>query len=363
MTIVSVVGARPQFVKAALVSDALSALRGAREIVVHTGQHYDRGMSDVFFDELNMRPPACNLEVGSGSHAVQTAEIMKRLEPVLLKASPDLVLIYGDTNSTLAAAVTAVKLHIPVAHVEAGLRSFNPRMPEEINRIVADRLAALLFAPTRAAVSNLRREGRVRGVWKTGDVMYDAARKFAGLARERCGMLSALNVASGAYILATVHRSENTGAPARLAAIFRALREVSRTCPVLLPLHPRTRKMLETFGLTGGGEGVRILDPVGFLDMICLESHARLIVTDSGGVQKEAYFHRVPCVTLRDETEWIETVQAGWNRLAAVDSPRRLATMLRLALDAPKPHRLITEYGDGHAAGKIAEVIGKWLSQ
>ena len=316
MRIVSVVGARPQFVKAAPVSRALR--RRHQELIVHTGQHYDARMSQQFFDELDIPEPDYNLGVGSDTHGKQTGEMLGRIEGVLYAEGCDAVLVYGDTNSTLAGALAATKLHLPVAHVEAGLRSFNRRMPEEINRVVADHVADLLFCPTDCAVRNLSAEGIVNGVHRVGDVMLDALRErlAVGLPTER--VLGRLGLESGRYVLATVHRAENTDDPARLRGILGALASMEE--PVLVPLHPRTRAAAERSGLDlAGSQHVRVVEPLGFSEMLAAEQHARVVVTDSGGVQKEACWLGVPCVTVRDETEWVETVESGWNVLAGTD--------------------------------------------
>lgn len=352
MKIVSIVGARPQFVKAAPVGRALDRA-GVTEVLLHTGQHYDPGMSGVFFDELGIRHPHYNLEVGSGSHAAQTAAMLVGIENVLVKEHPAVVLIYGDTNSTLAGAMAAAKLHFPVAHVEAGLRSFNRAMPEEINRVVADSLSTLLFCPTGMAARNLAREGITEGVHIVGDVMYDAVLWAA----ERVGsgipeIVSRLGLMPGEYLLATVHRASNTDDPANLAAIVAALSNSGET--VVFPVHPRTRKAIAISGIVMGGN-VMPIEPVSYLEMIALEKHARAILTDSGGVQKEALWLGVPCVTLRDETEWVETVEAGWNTLAGTDTARILA-----ALRLPRPHGTpLQPYGDGRAAERIVEILGQ----
>jgi len=361
-TILTVVGARPQFIKAAAVSRALRESARYREIVVHTGQHYDRNMSQTFFDELDMGLPTHNLEVASGSHGYQTGEMLKRLEPIVKDENPDLVLVYGDTNSTLAAALTASKLCIPIAHVEAGLRSFNRGMPEEVNRVLTDHVATLLFCPTVTAVRNLEREGIADNVWNAGDVMYDVALQFAEKSRRKSTALSELGLRKKEYILATIHRAENTDRRDYLTNIFRALGEISEGIDVVVPLHPRTRKMLVVYGLIQQSKGIKFIEPVGFLDMIALESSARLIATDSGGVQKEAYFHRVPCVTLRGETEWVETVEAKWNMLANVESVERICGVLRESLAFSGQRCEIHDYGDGSAAYKIVQSLSKFLA-
>ncbi len=355
--IVTVIGARPQFIKASPVSKAFSNCDGIKEILVHTGQHYDSGMSKVFFDELEISEPQYNLGVGSGSHAFQTGEIMKRLEEALLKEKPDLVLIYGDTNSTLAGALTAVKLHIPVAHVEAGMRSFNMKMAEEINRIVADRLSSILFAPTRTAVENLKKEGITEEVYRTGDVMYDVAIQFSEKVEDKTILLNKFKIKPKEYILCTIHRAENSDDKLRLTNILTVLNEISIEIPVILPLHPRTKKMADKFGLKQLFSEITTIEPLGFIDMILLEHNAKLIITDSGGVQKEAYFHKVPCVTLREETEWVETVDAGWNMLADVSLKESIYMSVQSMIDFSGNRMDIDEYGDGKASGKIANII------
>jgi len=355
-----VVGARPQFIKAAVVSRFLRVTPGVSEVLVHTGQHYDDNMSKVFFEELKVPLPDYHLGIGGGSHGKNTGRMLEAIERVLVREKPDWVLVYGDTDSTLAGALAAVKLHFPVAHVEAGLRSFNRRMPEEINRVLTDHAADLLFAPTPMAVENLRREGlpeeQVRWV---GDVMYDAALHFGQLAHRVSTVLRRLGLEPQNYILATVHRAENTDDPARLEAVFEGLALVARELPVVLPLHPRTRKALERHGwLERARERLRLIEPVGYLDMVELEKNARLIATDSGGVQKEAYFFGVPCVTLREETEWVELVEAGWNFLVPPRNARAVAHSIYTHLDARG--RPVGVYGDGRAAERIvSELMGR----
>jgi len=351
--IVSVAGARPQFVKAAVVSRALKPLSGVEEIFIHTGQHYDANMSNIFFDEMEMKQPDYNLSVGSGSHAVQTARMLEGLEPILLKHKPACVLIYGDTNSTLAAALTSAKMHVPVAHVESGLRSFNRAMPEEINRIVADHLSDLLFAPTAVAVKNLLHEGIERKkIIETGDVMLDAALFYGERAREKSVVLKKLGLKSKDYVLATIHRAENVDDPERLKLICSALSDVSKKLPVVFPVHPRTRAKL---GSAIGEKDVICIDPVGYIDMVALEASAALIATDSGGVQKEAYFHKVPCVTLRTETEWLELLDAGWNILAPPTPDQKLAETILSRVGTRGSDELL--YGDGAASEKIATTL------
>lgn len=346
MHVVTVVGARPQFVKAAVVSRALRAA-GVRETLVHTGQHYDAGMSQVFFDELGIPAPEVNLGVGSGTHAAQTGAILTALEDVLTGgARPDAVLVYGDTNSTLAAALVAAKLTIPLAHVEAGLRSFNRRMPEELNRIVTDRLARWLFCPTATAARHLAAEGIEAGVVLTGDVMYEATRHFAERAAARAPLEALTPHAAGAYCLATVHRAENTDDPARLQALFDGFGRLGE--PVVLPLHPRTRARLDGVAVP---ENVEVRAPVGYLAMLTLVRHARRVLTDSGGLQKEAVWLETPCVTLRDETEWVETLAGGWNRVVGADAAR-IAAAARRAPDGPWPND-----DEGRASEIIADVL------
>jgi UDP-GlcNAc3NAcA epimerase len=360
--IITVVGARPQFIKAASVSRAVAAHNAAggrplvSERIVHTGQHYDDKMSQVFFDELHIPAPAVNLGVGSGPHGRQTGAMLEQIETVLVEGRPDYVLVYGDTNSTLAASLAAVKLHIPVAHVEAGVRSFNRRMPEEINRVVTDTVSTLLFCPTQAAVDNLAREGITRGVHRLGDVMYDSVLFNGSLAQGQHGVLERLGVDPKTFYLATIHRPENTDDPSRLSAILAALGRMD--APVILPLHPRTRKILDGDHLNVG-PNVRLIDPVPYLEMLLLERSARLILTDSGGVQKEAYWFGVPCVTLRDETEWVELVQAGCNVVVGADAERIVQAAAAIegrgAVNPPTadPHL----YGDGHCGDAIVRLL------
>jgi UDP-N-acetylglucosamine 2-epimerase len=362
MKILTVIGARPQFVKAAMVSRAISAFRngaganpGLHEIIVHTGQHYDYNMSRLFFEELSIPAPDYHLEVGSGHHGVMTGAILSRVEEVMLKERPEVVLVYGDTNSTLAGALAASKLHIPVAHVEAGLRSFNRRMPEEINRVLTDHVSDILYAPTDAAVENLRNEGICRGVEKVGDVMLDAYLANKSLAAAKSRVLEELNLTAKEYALATVHRQENTDDSQRLSSIFQAFSHIAKTSfPVILPVHPRTRKMLAQFDIAADTD-IKLIDPVGYLDMINLEVNSRLIFTDSGGVQKEAYFAEVPCVTLRNETEWVETVEAGVNLLAG----RQCDSIIKCYEKALQVNvNLKTDlYGTGETAKAIVESL------
>jgi UDP-GlcNAc3NAcA epimerase len=353
--LLTVLGARPQFIKACPLARALAA-RGVDEVIVHTGQHYDALMSDVFFSEMGIPRPRHELGIGGLSHGAMTGRMLEGLEAVMEAEKPAWVLVYGDTNSTLAGALAAAKLRLPVAHVEAGLRSFNMAMPEEVNRRVADHLSALLFAPTALAVENLRREGITRGVSRVGDVMYDVALQFGQAARQKSGILERLGLRADGYVLATVHRAENTDDRARFSNILGALAEVAAEVPVVLPLHPRTRKILDERGAAPAA--LRLIDPVGFLDMVMLEQHARVIATDSGGVQKEAYFHGVPCVTLRDETEWVELLECGANRLASPASRSAMVQALRQSLSRGRlPADRAQLYGSGAAAELIADLL------
>ena len=356
MKVATVVGARPQFIKAAAVTRVFGQRPDVTELIIHTGQHYDPAMSQVFFDELNLPVPYVNAAVGSGPHGEQTGRMLEVMERVLVDMKPDVVLIYGDTNSTLAGALAAVKLHIPVAHVEAGLRSFNRRMPEEINRVVTDHVSSILFAPTEAAIVNLANEGIREDVHLTGDVMFDATLYYTSKAEKTSRVLENVALTDQPYVLATMHRAENTDDPARLAAIWGALCRLSSDCRVVLPLHPRTRKKIAELGVAQPAT-LRIIEPVGYLDMLKLEAHARLVVTDSGGVQKEAFFNRVPCVTLRSETEWVELVDSGWNRLVAEDSEERIFSALAEALHAENPQSAPSPYGDGEAARRIVDLL------
>ncbi len=356
MKILTVVGARPQFIKAAPVSKALRNA-GHHEFLVHTGQHYDHAMSQIFFDELGIPQPDINLGVGSGSHGRQTGEMLIRLEEVIRDQQPDWVLVYGDTNSTLAGALAAVKLHVPVAHVEAGLRSFNRSMPEEHNRVLTDHCADLLFCPTQTAVDNLANEGITQGVYLVGDTMYDAVLQFGELARQRSRILETLGLTPRQYLLATVHRPYNTDNPENLRSIASAFVECGET--VIFPVHPRTRVRMEETGvieLLRGAPQVRLIEPVGYLDMLMLQQDARIILTDSGGIQKEAYLLGVPCVTLRSETEWIETVKAGWNIIAGADRNKILEAITNSKKSSLKQPAL---FGNGNASLLIVNHLCK----
>jgi UDP-GlcNAc3NAcA epimerase len=339
--ILSVVGARPQFIKAAVMSRAFAARTQIHEVLIHTGQHYDDAMSDIFFRDLEIPAPAHHLGIHGGNHGEMTGRMLAALEAVAIAEKPDCVVVYGDTNSTLAAALAAAKLGIPVAHIEAGLRSFDKSMPEEINRVLADHVSRWLFCPTRAAVANLVQEGIRSGVHQVGDVMYDAALLAGEIARQRSTILDRLALAPRGYAVATIHRAGNTDDPSRLRAILDYLRDRVLDQPVVLPLHPRTQFAVQRFALVL--EPLLVCPPLGYLDMQQLVQDAAVIFTDSGGLQKEAYFHRVPCVTLRDETEWVETIECGWNRLWRGPDFR--------------PRRDIADYGDGHAGERIAAVL------
>jgi len=360
MNIVTIVGARPQFVKAAVVSRALDATSSVNEILIHTGQHYDMNLSGSFFEDLDIPEPDHNLQVGSATHGVQTGKILERLEPLLMEYHPDLVVIYGDTNSTLAGALAAAKLHIPLAHVEAGLRSFNRRMPEEINRVVADHISDILLAPTPVAVENLDREGLTpESIHLVGDVMKDAVAYYSPRADRETGIGTQVASGDGPYVLATIHRPENTDDPVRLKAIFEGLAQVASEIPVVLPLHPRTKKYLQQLGWSNPvEERLRLREPAGYLEMLQLAQHATAIVTDSGGVQKEAYFHKLPCITLRDETEWTELVDWGCNRRISPDSAEVVAHGIQEALRAGFPSQIPEDlYGDGKAGERIARIL------
>jgi UDP-GlcNAc3NAcA epimerase len=350
-SIITVFGARPQFIKSAPVSRAL-VKAGYREFLVHTGQHYDDNMSASFFRELKLRQPDVNLGIGSSSHGTQTGQMLIGLEKVIKDKNPDWVLVYGDTNSTLAGALAAAKLHIPVAHVEAGLRSFNKKMPEEINRIVTDHMSDLLFCPTQNAIGNLELERITKGVHLVGDVMYDSVLFNAKLAEKQTTIMEKLKLTSESYALATVHRPENTDNPDKLRNILRAFQKISDSgLPVILPLHPRTAKIMKKQNLAF--KRVRLLDAVPYLDMLLLEKNARVILTDSGGVQKEAYWFNVPCITMREETEWVETLEVGCNTLVGSD-PRQIVKAVE---DAEMPNIPKDAYGDGHTAEHIVGLL------
>lgn len=350
MKVLTVIGARPQFIKASVVSKAISETNGIDEIIVHTGQHYDENMSDVFFNELNIPRPHYQLNVKSSLHGEMTGRMLEEIEQILLKEKTDRMLVYGDTNSTLAGALAASKLHVPVAHVEAGLRSYNRHMPEEINRILTDQISDILFCPTKQAVLNLenegfQREGRAK-ILEVGDVMQDASLLFAKKAIRPAG------VKEDGFLLATCHRAENTDDKSRLRGIVDSLNLLHEKTPVVLPLHPRTKNLLQQFGLK---LNVHVIDPVGYLEMIWLLQHCKLVLTDSGGVQKEAFFFQKPCMTLRDQTEWVELVDLGVNILAGADQNKIVQAyddLLNLTIDEN-----LDIYGGGHASQKITQTL------
>ncbi|MEQ8612627.1 MAG: UDP-N-acetylglucosamine 2-epimerase (non-hydrolyzing) [Gammaproteobacteria bacterium] len=342
--VVTIIGARPQFIKSAAVSKAFLERQDIEEILVHTGQHYDKDMSDIFFNELNIPEPKYNLGINQGTHGEMTGKMLESIEKVLVKESPNMVIIYGDTDSTLAGALAAAKLMIPIAHVEAGLRSYNRNMPEEINRVLSDHVSNLLLCPTNAAVKNLEKEGVANGVHQVGDVMYDVALLMKKLAPSKSNILESIAVSRKQYAVATIHRQENTSSIDTLAKILDYLR--TQKHQIIFPLHPRTRKVIETHNLNL--DGLTVINPLGYLDMSVLLANAQSIYTDSGGVQKEAYFYRVPCVTIRSETEWVETIDSGWNRLW-VD-------------DEYLPRKDISEYGSGDAANAIVNILAEHMN-
>ena len=356
--ILTILGARPQFIKASVVSNAIERNDEIEEVIVHTGQHYDANMSDIFFNELGMCKPDYSLGVNGGMHGEMTGRMLQKVEEVILTEKPHVVMVYGDTNSTLAGALAAVKLHVPVAHIESGLRSFNMKMPEEVNRILTDRVSNFLFTPTQTATKNLIDEGvDLKKISMVGDVMYDVALHHGARVTEDSGLLRQLAIRQGEYILTTIHRAENTDNELRLITIVDALMKISDNLKVVWPLHPRTRAVLSKLGkLQELDNKIYLIDPVGYLDMVQLEKFSALIVTDSGGVQKEAFFHRVPCVTLRDETEWDELVVAGWNKLVPPLDPSLIVEAIKSSLG--KMGADIEPYGDGSAAEKIVRILG-----
>ena len=357
MKIVSIVGARPQFVKAAVVGRALKKA-GVKEILVHTGQHYDYKMSEIFFKELNIQKPV-HLGIGSGKHGETTGKMLAGIEKVLEQQRPDFCLVYGDTNSTLAGALAAAKLHVKIAHIEAGLRSFNMKMPEEVNRRLTDHVSSLLFCPTKTAVENLRGEGINKGVFTTGDVMADSLLLFLRVAEKKWGKARLAKLNRREYFLVTAHRAENTNDPKRLKGIINALLEYKGSEQFIVPLHPRTRKYLAGYGLISrlsGNKNISLVEPVGYLDNLILMKNAKKILTDSGGMQKEAYILKVPCITMRDETEWVETVKSGWNTIVGADK-KKITRALKV-VDRKMAHPLL--YGDGHASEKIAKLLKRY---
>ncbi len=374
MKIVTVVGARPQFIKAAAVSREILAFNRRRrlkkkilEILVHTGQHYDYLMDRVFFEELRLPNPDYYLGIGSGSHARQTGMMLDRIETVLQKEKPKVVMVYGDTNSTLAGALAAAKLNIPVAHVEAGLRSYNRTMPEELNRILTDHLSTFLFCPTNQAVKHLSKEGVKDGktilVKKVGDVMYDSVLYYSEIAEKRSTIFEKLNLftpnsklRTPNYYLATLHRAENTDNPKKLKSILSGLNEIAKNVPVILPLHPRTKKMIKAYRLFSKTQRIKLIDPVSYLDMLELERNAKAILTDSGGVQKEAYWFRIPCFTLREETEWVETIESGWNILVGSET-EPIVKQVRQRMERRSIRLGKGVFGDGKASERIVQIL------
>jgi len=357
MKILTIIGARPQFIKAAVVSHIFQKNNAIDEMLVHTGQHFDANMSDVFFEELGIPVPQYNLGIGGGLHGAMTGAQLAAIEEVLIAEKPEWVMVYGDTNSTLAGALAASKLNIPVAHVEAGLRSFNRRMPEEINRILTDHMSSVLFAPTDIAMEHLGNEGiGIDSCHQVGDVMYDATLLYGEKAAKCSAILQKLGLKAGGYMLTTIHRAENTDNPERLRVILLALREVSKEIPVVWPVHPRTRQQILEHGVGQLlGDNVQLTEPVGYLDMVMLEQRSAVIATDSGGVQKEAFFCSVPCVTVRDETEWVELVDSGWNRIAP---PTDVSSVTSAILDSiGTKGTLISPYGSGGAGKKIMNIL------
>jgi len=354
VNVLTIIGARPQFIKAAAVSRKILDHPQIHEVLVHTGQHFDRNMSQVFFEELRIPEPKYNLGIQGGTHGTQTAEMLIKLEEVLIKEQPDLVMIYGDTNSTLAGSLAAAKLHIPIAHVEAGLRSFNKEMPEEINRIVADHTADILFTPTETASNNLLNEGIDENkIFQVGDVMFDATLYYGNKAEKFSSIMTELNLAERPYSLVTIHRAENTNDLVRLREIFESLEKLAKEHYLLLPLHPRTKKQLSVIEFPFKESKIMFMEPVGYLDMLMLEKKAQVIITDSGGIQKEAFFHGIPCVTMRNETEWVELVENGWNLLS---DPENLLTDFR-KMQAISISGVQGIYGNGDASQKIVDEL------
>jgi UDP-GlcNAc3NAcA epimerase len=355
LKILTVVGARPQFIKAAATSRAIRQHFSSKvqEVLVHTGQHYDANMSQVFFEELEIDAPKHHLQISGLNHGAMTGRMMEALEEVLIAENPDILLVYGDTNSTLAGALTAAKLHIPIAHIEAGLRSFNRQMPEEINRVVTDTLSSYLFCPTEEAVHNLKQEGMVNQVYNVGDVMYDVALHYRQKASLESEILKTLDLRLGEYLLVTCHREENTNSLSRLTEILAALAILAKTYKIVFPIHPRTLKYIQMNGLQDYLKEITVLEPLSYMDLIALQQSSKAILTDSGGVQKEAFFYEVPCVTMRDETEWVETVDLGWNRLVGANTEKIVNAIQHLQYG----QTACSPYGDGHASEKILNIL------
>ncbi|MCP4124416.1 MAG: UDP-N-acetylglucosamine 2-epimerase (non-hydrolyzing) [Bacteroidetes bacterium] len=354
LRILTVVGARPQFVKAATLSRHIRDYRGdsVNEKIIHTGQHYDENMSDVFFKQLDIPTPTFQFEVSSATHGAMTGKMLREIESVILEDKPDCLLVYGDTNSTLAGALAAAKLHVPVAHVEAGLRSFNKRMPEEINRIVTDQVSTWLYCPTDTACTNLHNEGITNGIYNVGDIMYDAALYYLNRAENSSTILDFFGLEPKKYILSTIHRVENTNTVERIGEICKGLALLAESWPVVFPVHPRTRKIILHQGLDTHLGKVAMVDPIPFLDMVILQKYASAILTDSGGIQKEAYFYKTPCITVRDETEWVETLTTGWNKLVSPDAELIAQTVL----SAKSPTRAQSPvFGTGNTAKQIID--------
>jgi UDP-GlcNAc3NAcA epimerase len=353
--IMTIVGARPQFIKASAISRAIQNHFNStiEEVIVHTGQHFDANMSDVFFEQLGIPKPQYFLNIGGSSHGAMTGRMLESIEEVLLSEKPDCVLVYGDTNSTLAGGLAASKLHIPVAHVEAGLRSFNRQMPEEINRILTDHLSTFLFCPTQVSVNHLKTEGIEKGVHLVGDVMYDVALFYGQIADENTKILSALNLEKKNYFLVTCHRAENTNNKDRLKNILMALHELAQHTEVVFPIHPRTIKLINEYKLVEYLKNIKVIQPLSYLDLVTLQKSAKGILTDSGGIQKEAFFYQIPCVTLRDETEWVETIELGWNQLVGACSSSILNTCQNLS----KGKTEFNPYGNGQTSLKILNFI------
>lgn len=365
MKILTILGARPQFIKAASVSRAIRNFNlentpSIRELIVHTGQHYDAEMSDIFFDEMDIPKPDYKLKCGNLAHGAMTGRMLESIEEVILKEMPYFVLVYGDTNSTLAGALAASKLHVPVVHVEAGLRSFNMAMPEEMNRILTDRISKILFCPTKTAVNNLEQEGfpyhttnkSIQQIFNVGDVMYDATLFYRAKAKEYIS-LDTWNLEAGNFALCTVHRAENTDDPSRLKSIFQALHQINKKMPVILPMHPRTKKIIEKSSFSNLLTNLNIVEPLSYLETQRLEMSAKIILTDSGGMQKEAFFHQVPCVTFRDETEWVETVNSGWNTLVEASTEKIIESFENRTVPVVQDHY----YGDGKSAEIIVQSL------
>ncbi|MCD5425148.1 MAG: UDP-N-acetylglucosamine 2-epimerase (non-hydrolyzing) [Methanosarcinaceae archaeon] len=351
MKIVSIIGARPNFVKCSPLSREIT--KKFDEVVIHTGQHYDYEMNKIFFNELNIPEPEYHLDIGSGTHGEQTGEMLKGIEAVLIKEMPDMVLVYGDTNSTIAGALAASKLHITIGHIEAGLRSFDKKMPEEINRVLTDHCSDILFCPTETAVKNLKNEGITEGVYLTGDVMVDVLKENIKIAEKKSTILDELDLKSKEYYLSTLHRAENTDNVEKMKNIVDAFCEIEN---LIFPCHPRTEKCLKEFGLWDRlKENVKIVKPVGYLDMLILEKNANKILTDSGGVQKEAYILKVPCITLRENTEWVETVEDGWNVLVGADKEDIIEAMDEFMPEGGQRN----VFGNGDASERIVEIIGR----